>query len=429
MQLLLKSVKIIAPQNELHNQVADIYIEDGQINFIGNDLTVSANTTIIQQEGLCISPGWFDMNAWIGDPGFEYKEDLISAASAAAKGGFTQVACLPNVEPVYQTKNSIGYIQNRSVQLPISFFPLGAITAGIQGKDLTEMIDLHVAGSVAFTDGLQPVQQADVLVKALQYVQFFDGLIIQKPENTGLTQHGLMHEGLVSTQLGLKGMPALAEEVLIARDIKLLKYTVGLLHFTLISSGEAVSLIREAKQAGLQVTCDMAAYQTAITDEEVLPFDTNYKVNPPFRTQQDKEALLQGLADGTIDALVTAHRPHDPESKNLEFDLADFGITSLETAFSVANTYIGPKIGLDNLIYKLAYAPRTILRLEIPKIKTGEVANLTIFNPGTHWVPTESATSSKSKNSPFYGQKLQGQVYGIIHKNQLVTNPEYAAKF
>lgn len=427
MQILLKSVKVIAPTSEFHQHITDIFIKEGYINSIGQNLTISDSSIVtIEQAGLCISAGWLDMNAWIGDPGLEHKEDLQSAALAAAKGGFTEVACLPNVEPVTQTKHSVGYIQNLSQQLPVSFYPLGAVTINTQGKELTEMIDLHVAGTIAFTDGLQPIQQADVLVKALQYVQFFGGLIIQKPENSSLTQHGLMHEGVVSTQLGLKGMPPLAEEVIIARDLKLLKYTGGRLHFTLISSAEAVHLIREAKKAGLLITCDMAAFQTAFTDEEIIPFDTNYKVNPPFRSQQDREALLKGLADGTIDALVSAHRPQDTESKNLEFDLAEFGITSLETAFAVANTYLSPVIGLENVVAKLAYAPRTILQMAIPNIKVGEVANLSVFNPDQVWTPTEFTTASKSNNNPFFGHRLQGQVYGTIHKNQLVVNPDYA---
>jgi dihydroorotase len=427
MQVLLKSVKVIAPASKFHQQTIDIYIKDGIIQAINSDLPVpEASLTTIAQPGLCLSPGWLDLNAWIGDPGLEHKEDLQSAAQAATQGGFTEVVCLPNVEPVHQTKNSIRYIQNQSRLLPVSFHTLGAITTDAYGKELTEMIDLYEAGALAFTDGLHPVQQADVLVKALQYVQFFGGLIIQKPENTGLTQHGLMHEGIVSTQLGLKGMPPLAEEVMIARDLKLLRYTGGRLHFSLISSTEGVSLIREAKQQGLAVTCDMAAYQTAFTDEEIIPFDTNYKVNPPFRSQQDREALQQGLQDGTIDALVSAHRPQDPESKNLEFDMAEFGISSLETAFAVANTYLSPVIGLDQVVAKLVESPRTILQMPVPEIKIGAVANLTLFHPEQTWVPSKVNTASKSFNHPFYGQNLRGQVFGIIHKNQCVFNPNFA---
>ncbi|QNF34604.1 dihydroorotase [Adhaeribacter swui] len=427
MQVLLKSVKVIAPASEFHQQTIDIYIQDGVISAINPDLTLlDAPLTTVEQPGLCVSAGWLDLNAWVGDPGLEHKEDLQSAALAAAKGGFTEVVCLPNVEPVHQTKNAINYIQNQTRLLPVSFHAFGAITTDTHGKELTEMIDLHEAGAVAFTDGLHPVQQADVLVKALQYVQFFGGLIIQKPENTSLTQHGLMHEGVVSTQLGLKGMPPLAEEVIIARDLRLLKYTGGRLHFTLISSAEAVDLVREAKKQGLPVTCDVAAYQTAFTDEEIIPFDTNYKVNPPFRSPQDREAIEQGLQDGTIDALVTAHRPQDTESKNLEFDMAEFGITSLETAFAVANTYLGPVIGLDQVIAKLTDGPRQILQMAVPEIKAGAIANLTLFHPEQTWTPAEANSASKSFNNPFYGKNLQGQVFGIINKSQVVFNPNFA---
>ncbi len=427
MQVLLKSVKVIASDSSFHQQTIDIHIQDGFIKAIRPNLSLpSSEITIIEQPGLCVSLGWLDMNAWVGDPGFEQKEDLVSAAAAAAKGGFTEVVCLPNVEPVHQTKNAINYIVSRSQTLPVTFYPLGAITTDTNGKELTEMIDLHAAGAIAFTDGLHPVQQADVLVKALQYVQFFGRLILQKPENTSLTQHGLMHEGVVSTQLGLKGMPPLAEEVIMARDLKLLQYTGGRLHFSLVSSAEAVDLIREAKQKNLPVTCDMAAFQTAFTDDELEPFDTNFKVNPPFRSQRDREALLEGLADGTIDALVSAHHPQDPESKNLEFDLAEFGITGLETAFAVANTYLSPVIGLEQVICKLTQAPRTILQMPMPSLEEGTYANITLFHPDQTWIPTEQTTASKSKNNPFYGQALKGQVFGIIHKNQVILNPDYA---
>jgi len=423
MNILLKGIKIIAPDSPYHNQITNIYIEDGIISEIGSE-TKSCDQ-IIAEEGLCVSVGWLDMRCWVGEPGLEHKEDFASAAQAAAKGGFTELVCMPDLLPVMQTKNAIGYLQKSSETLPVSFHAAGAVTVDLQGKDLTEMIDLNRAGALAFTDGDTTIQQADVLMKALHYVQYFNGLVIQRPQDKYLSQLGLMHEGLVSTRLGLKGIPALAEELIIARDLQLLEYTGGKIHFSLLSSAGSVERIRQAKAAGLSVTCDVASFQVAFTDENLVNFDTNFKVDPPFRSQQDKEAIIKGLQDDTIDALVSAHKPQDTECKKLEFDLAEFGIINLETAFSVANTHLHQTLSLEQIIQKFTSAPRKILNLPVPAIEIGEKANLTLFHPDKKWIPLAVTTSSKSNNSPFYGTELQGQVLGIIYKNNFVQNPEY----
>jgi dihydroorotase len=423
MNILLKGIKVIDPASSFHEQLTNLYLENGRITYIGS--ADRSSDQVIEAEGLCISGGWLDMRCWIGDPGFEHKEDLTSAARAAARGGFTELVCMPDLQPVMQTKNAIGYLQQQSQNLPVTFYAAGAITADLQGKDLTEMIDLSRAGAVAFTDGDATVQQGDVLVKALHYVQFFNGLLIQRPQDKYLSQLGLIHEGQVSTRLGIKGIPALAEEVIISRDLQLLAYAGGKLHFSLLSSAGSVAQIREAKARGLAVSCDVASYQVAFTDEEMAEFDTNFKVNPPFRSQADKEALIIGLQDGTIDVLVSAHKPQDTESKMLEFDLAEFGIINLETAYAVANTYLNGQLSTAQIVSKFTESPRKILNLPLPKIQEGETANLTLFNPTKQWMPQANTSVSKSDNCPFYGQTLQGQVYGIIHKNTVVLNPEY----
>jgi dihydroorotase len=423
MKVVLKAVQIYDPSSSFHLQRQHVLIDKGTITYIGSEMQEADR--VLDLDGLCVSPGWVDMHARVGEPGLEHKEDIISLAEAAAAGGFTDVLCLPNVQPVVQTKGAINFLRSRSAGLPVNLLPAGAVTVDTQGKELTEMIDLQRAGAIAFTDGDKPLQGAEVIVKALQYLQPFDGLLMNRPEHARLTEFGQVHEGLISTQLGMKGIPSLAEEVMVARDLQLLAYTGGRLHFSLISTAGSVEAIRQAKAQGLEVTCDVASYQTAYTDETMAAFDTNYKVSPPFRSATDAAAILQGLQDGTIDALVSAHQPHDTECKKLEFDLADFGIINLETAFAVAHTFMADKLPLEKLIAKLTSAPRQILRLPACKIAKGESACLTLFHPQLNWTPTAEGTKSRSKNSPFLGQELSGKVIGILNKGQLVLNHSF----
>ena len=420
MKVLLRAATIYNSQSPYHLQQQHILIDNGTIAYIGTDAPEADK--VIEAEGLCVSGGWMDLHAYVGEPGHEYKEDIQSIAAAASKGGFTEVLCLPNTNPVVQTKGAVNYLKSHTLSLPVTLHPIAAVTTDTDGKDLTEMIDLHQAGAVAFSDGLKPLQGADVILKALQYVQLFDGLLMNKPENTRLTEHGQMHEGLTSTQLGMKGIPALAEEVAVTRDLQLLAYAGGKMHFSLISTAASVEAIRKAKDQGLQVTCDVASYQVSFTDDTIAPFDTNYKVAPPFRSQSDAEAIKQGLLDGTIDALVSGHMPHDTEAKKLEFDLADFGIINLETAYAAANTALAGAITTEQLVDKFVTGPRAILGHAIPVIKEGEKANLTLFLPEQTWIPTEAETLSKSRNSPFYGKELKGRVLGIVHKGQVVLH-------
>lgn len=418
MKVLLQAATIYNPNSEYHLQQQNILIEQGTITYIGPeakeaDKTVAAN-------GLCVSAGWVDLQAFSGEPGLEHKEDLESLALAAAAGGFTEVLLLPNTEPVVQTKGAINYIKSKSLSLPVTLLPAAAITVNAEGKDLTEMIDLHQSGAVAFTDGTSPLQGADVVLKALQYMQPFNAVLMNRPEHKRLTENGQMHEGEASTRLGMKGIPALAEEVTVVRDLQLLRYAGGKMHFSLISTAAAVEAIRKAKAEGLQVTCDVASYQVAFTDETIEPFDTNYKVTPPFRSEADAVAIKEGLLDGTIDAVVSAHMPQDVEAKKLEFDLAEFGIINLETAFAVANTSM--ELPLETLIEKLTTNPRRILGLPEATLKVGEAANLTLFAPEQVWVPAVEQSKSRSHNSPFFGRELKGKVLGTIHKGQLVLN-------
>lgn len=419
MKILIRSAKIIQKGADLNGQVRDIFIENGVIRQIGEGLSAEVDE-IIEGENLCVSLGWFDMRVHAKDPGYEHKESLYSLEKAALAGGFSEIALLPNTKPTVQTRESVHYLR-KSGDI-IKFHPLAAVTLKCEGKDFTEMIDLHHAGAVGFTDGEHPIQNPDIFLKTLQYLSPIGSLLINRPEDTNLTHFGQMHEGAVSTLLGMKGMPQMAEEIMVMRDLKLLEYVVNtpfaevdttlpLLHFSCISSAESVDLIRQAKAKGLPISADVAAHQLCFTEEDVMGFDTNFKVNPPLRTKADVEALWAGLADGTIDTIVSDHNPHDDESKNLEFDMADFGIIGLETLFGAVNTY-NQTLSLEELIDKITLQPRKILRLPVPQLVEGTKANLTVFTTDEEWTYTEIL--SNSRNTPFLGETFKGKALVVI---------------
>lgn len=419
MQLLIRAATLVDPQSAYHGQTQDIWVDNGIIRQIGTDLPLPDGARLIESDNLHLSPGWVDMRVSAKDPGQEHKEDMSSMCQAAAAGGFTDIAILPNTRPVADSKNTLGYFRRMAEGQPVAVHAMAAITLGTLGTDFTDMIDLHHAGAVAFSDGNHPLQNPDLLLKTLQYLQPFGGLLVNRAEETLLTRFGQMHEGRQSTLLGLKGIPALAEEVMIARDLWLLEYALpemadkqpSVLHFSTLSSARSVELIREAKKRGMPISCDVAAHQLVFDDSALAHFDTNLKVNPPFRSRADVAALWAGLADGTIDAIVSDHNPQDEESKNLEFDLAEFGITGLETAFAAAMTH-NQQVPLARLITALTSNPRQILRLPSVTITEGEQARLTLFDPARPWTFTK--TLSKSKNSPFLGHTLTGQVLGTV---------------
>ncbi|TAH22501.1 MAG: dihydroorotase [Cytophagales bacterium] len=415
--ILLKSVKIIAKNSPFHLQIKNVSLKDGIITSITNTDENTEATQVVHYEGACLSVGWFDMRAVVPAMGLEYKEDINSACEAAMHGGFTEIATLPVSQPAIQTKEAIHFILRHSESRLCSLYPIAAASTDTKGEEMTEMLDLHTAGAVAFSDGLLPTTNTSLIIKILQYLSQFEGLFINMPDEKNLSKQGMMHEGLSSTLLGMKGLPSLAEEMGIIRDLKLLSYAGGKIHFSGISCAESVQLIREAKKQGLPITADIAAHQLAFTDEDLKDFDTNLKVKPPFRTQRDIQALIEGLSDDTIDAIVSDHQPQDEESKCLEFDLAEFGIIGLETAFAVANTF-GNKLPIEKLIEKITYNPRQILKVSQPQIAVGEMANLTLFNPSQSWEYKAKDICSKSKNSPFAGRTLEGEVLGVFNKGK-----------
>ncbi len=413
MNLLIKSAKIIDPGSPFNQQIADILIEKGQISKIGAD--IEADAEVVDAEGKCVSPGFFDLNCNIGELGLETKEDLYTGTRAAAAGGFTGIALMPNTQPPVHSKAEVEYLTNRGKKNLVDVYPLGAISYKREGKDMAEMYDMYLSGAKAFTDGNRPVQDAGLMERALLYAQAFDALIFSYPEDPAIAGKAKINEGEISTLLGMKGIPSLAEELMIARDLYLAEYTGSKIHFTTVSTTRSVELIREAKRKGVEVTCDVAAHHLVLTDEALTGFDSQYKVKPPLRTQDDVDALIGGLIDGTIDAIVSQHTPHEIEFKNVEFEVAEFGITGLQTAFSLA---VQAGLDINLIIKKMAIGPRRILNIDVPVIAEGEPANLVIFDTAAEWEFTAKNNRSKSQNSPFLGQNLKGKVLLTINNNQ-----------
>ena len=415
MKILIQSAEIIDAGSPIHRKKKNVLINAGRITEIG-DKNYSADK-IIRADGMILSAGWLDLGAFVGDPGLEHKEDLSSLAKAAAAGGFTEVAVLPNTHPPIQSKNEVSYIIQNNDNRLVQIHAMASVTKNNKGEELTEMIDLHEAGAVAFTDGLRPVWHTDVFLKTLQYLQKFDGLLIDHPEDIWLNRFGQMNEGVNSTMLGLKGMPRIAEEVAVSKNLKLLDYAGGRLHFAKISTAKTVGLIRTAKKKGLNITCDIPAYQALLDDSLLHDFNTYYKVNPPLREKEDNEALIKGLNDGTIDVLSSGHVPQDEESKNLEFDQADFGIINLQT-FGSQLASLSKWVAMESLIEKVTSNPRRILGLSQPTIDVDAKANLTLFDPSLEYTFSPGDNLSRSKNSPWLGTTLTGKVVATFNNSR-----------
>lgn len=393
-----------------------VLINEGTLSRISEQALEEKSDLEVDGSGCWLSAGWCDMRASYCDPGLEHKEDLESGAMAAADGGFTAVALLPNTSPVIDSKKGIRYIHAGNAGRLTQLYPLGAVSVGAAGEELSEMIDLWQAGALGFTDGTHPITNTSLILKALQYLQLFGGVLMNQPVEAQLVRGGQMHEGINSTLLGMKGMPALAEEMAIERDIRLLRYAGGRMHFSCISTAGGVDLIRQAKEEGLQVSCDVAVHQLLFTDAALHDFDTNYKVNPPLRGEDHRQALIRGIKEGTIDAIVSDHQPQDTESKKLEFDLADFGIVSQQTAFAALLRI--KELDVNLMVEKLAHAPRRILGLPGIELKEGAEANLTLFSTDYEWAFTEETNFSKSNNSPFFQQQLKGRALGTVANNR-----------
>jgi dihydroorotase len=414
MNLLIKSATILDPGSAYHQQVADILIENGVITRIADD--IEADAKLVEAGGKYVSPGFFDLNCNIGELGLETKEDITSGTRAAAAGGFTGLAMMPNTANPVHSKAEVEYLINRSKGNLVDVYPLGTISHKREGKDLAEMYDMYLSGAKAFTDGNRPVQDAGLMERALLYAQGFDALVFSYPEDTAIAGKAKVNEGEISTLLGMKGIPSLAEELMIARDLYLAEYTVSKIHFSTISTARSVDLIREAKRKGLEVTCDVAAHHLVLTDEALLGFDSQYKVKPPLRTADDVKALIKGLKDGTIDAIVSQHTPHEIEFKDVEFEVAAYGMVGFQTVLPLA---LKAGLPVELLVEKLAITPREILGVAVPVIAEGEKANLVLFDAGTEWEYNSKNNLSKSVNSPFIGDTLKGKVLLTYNNKQI----------
>lgn len=421
MKLYIKSARIVDPTSSFNGKISDIFIDEGKIISIDSkNVEAPSDAIIYDAKDECISPGWFDMQANFRDPGFEYKEDLHSGCITAAYGGFTGVAVMPSTFPFIQSKAEVEYVKNKTSDNLVEVFPIGAVSNKMEGKDLVEMFDMFQTGAVAFSDDKKSIANAGLMMRALLYAKNFDGLIISYPEDVMLSGKGLMNEGHVSTQLGLRGIPSLSEEIMIARDISIAEYLDAKIHFSTISSARSVELIKKAKEKGLKVTAAVSSYQLALDESVLSQFDSNYKVKPPLRTKSDIEALREGLREEVIDVICSDHSPEDEESKKKEFEYAAFGMISLEIAFALANTHLRNYLKIDQIINNIAINPRKILNLPIPSINTGGVANFTIFNPDKEWIFSAEDIRSKSQNTPFIGSKFIGKASAVYNRGQFL---------
>lgn len=420
MKILLRSVLIADVNSPLHNSIKDILIDNGKITDIADSITYEADQ-VIEGKNYIVSPGWVDTFADFCDPGYEYRETLETGALTAAAGGFTDVFVLPNTSPVVQSKSQVEYIVQKSKSLAATIHPLGSVTRNIEGKDLAEMYDMHASGAIAFSDGLMPVQTSGLLLKALQYIKAFDGVLVQVPVDKSIGIHGLINEGIVSTRLGLPGLPAIAEEIFVKRDIDLLKYTDSKLHITGISTAHSLELITEAKKEGINLSCSVTPYHLYYCDEDLQDYDTNLKVNPPLRASNDRSALREGILNGTIDCIASHHFPQNWDNKTCEFEYAKAGMIGLETSFTIVNTVL-PALSNEQLVKIFSTNARRIFNLPAVTIEEGAHAELTIFSRNELTTLTRQNNKSKSFNSPFIDKELKGRVIGTINKGHIHLN-------
>ncbi len=419
MQLLLQQVLIQDTRSSHHGKQLDLFIDNGLIQSIGQNLPVPNVVERLPGNNLIVSPGWMDSLSHFCDPGEEHRETLTSGVLSAAAGGFTDVLILPNTNPCIDTGASIRAIRQRASQLPVTIHCIGAISAGCEGHQLAEMYELHEEGALAFSDGLHSVQDSGLLLKAMQYVLPTRKPIIQIPDDRRIAPKGHMHEGIISTQLGIPARPSLQEELMVYRDIELLQYTGSALHLTGISTRKSVGMIRAAKKQGLTITASCTPWHLLFCDNDLESYETNLKLHPPLRTADDRNALLEGLLDGTIDTVSSHHMPQHLDTKRCSFEEASFGAESLETVFPILLKTLND---LNTIISILSTNPRAIFGLPQPIIEAGNKAVLTIFDTTTTYLFDKTHIRSRSMNNPLLGLPLRGRVHAIVNGNHYQRN-------
>ncbi|WP_395045265.1 dihydroorotase family protein [Flavobacterium sp.] len=415
MKIIIREAKIVDMKSSFHNQVVDVKIKDNIIEKIGQNLSATNDYKEIKESNLHLSQGWFDSSVSLGEPGFEDRETIANGLDVAAKSGFTAIALQPNTYPVLDNQSQILFVKQKAQNTATDLYPIGALTKNSDGTDLAEMFDMKNAGAIAFGDYNKSISNANLLKIALQYAQDFDGLLLAFCQDEKIKGNGVVNEGIVSTRLGLKGIPNLAEELIVARNLFLLEYTGGKLHIPTISTAKSVELIRDAKAKGLKVTCSVAVHNLILTDEKLEGFDTRYKVSPPLRTEKDRIALISGVINNTIDVITSDHNPIDVEHKKMEFDLSKNGTIGMESAFGVLMTILS----LDKIVEKLTSA-REIFNINNSEIAEGKIANLTLFSTDNESVFTKENILSKSKNAALLNIKTKGKVIGIYNNSKLI---------
>jgi len=421
MNLLIKGGRLIDPSQGI-DATMDILIADGVVLELGQGIAAPEGTQAIDASGLIVTPGLIDMHVHLRDPGLEYKEDIATGSRAAAAGGFTSVACMPNTSPVIDSKAVASYIVNKAKsEAVVNVFPVGCITKGGKGESLAEMGELKEAGCVGVSDDGKPVCNSELMRRALEYAKGVGIAVISHSEELALVGDGVMNEGFVSTELGLKGIPWAAEDVAVAREVYLAEFAGAPVHIAHISTSGSARIIRNAKARGVKVTCETAPHYFTLTDDAVRGYNTNAKMNPPLRGTADVAAMKAGLADGTIDAIATDHAPHHPDEKDVEFNVALNGIVGLETSLPLSLKLVEDGVlDLNAMVSLMSCNPAKILGIDRGTLKVGAVADVTVIDPGKEWTVEAAKLESKSKNTPFLGWQMKGKAAYTIVKGQVV---------
>ena len=418
MSLLLNSVTVSDTTSKYFNSKVNILIDSkGTIKKISKNKISDKVKKVVDLEGLYISESWFDFNANFCDPGYEYKENLKSGVHVAINSGFLDVLITPNTNPIIQTKADVSYIQEKSLNNFCEIHPSAAISKNFNGKDLNDIIDLHNSGVKAFTNSYSCKESSEMIMNSLLYLNQIDTLLLTKPKDRSFSD-GVVNNGYYSNTVGLKGIPRISESIAVERDLSILEYVGGKIHFSGISTKESVSIIRDAKTKKLNVTCDVPIHNLILDDSKVVSFDSNYKVDPPLRTKEDIDALIEGINDGTIDIIASHHEPQDIDTKKCEFEKANFGVISLQTFFSNI-VQLSRRIPLENLIKTFSTNPKKILGVETYSVVEGSKASFTVFDPDGSWDYNENSNLSKSINSPWLNWSLKGKVKAVIKDNRI----------